>query len=174
MANGDFLKYVSGKLQEAFALVTSAGAGDAGKLVKLDGGGKLDITLMPSGVGAETATVEASETLAAGDLVNVYFADPDTLARKADASDPAKFANGFVLAAVTSGQNGTVYFGGLNDQVSGLTPGAALYLDAATPGGLTETAPAGDGDIAQHVGFAAGAAAAILTLPGTVVGRVAA
>src|SRR5687768_2697758 len=54
------------------ATVASAGAGDSGKAVLLNGSGQLDPTVMPTGVGADTASVLASENLAAGDIVNIY------------------------------------------------------------------------------------------------------
>lgn len=51
---------------------TSAGAGDSGKLPSLDGSGKLDNSFMPVGIGADTAAIATSETLAAGDFVNIW------------------------------------------------------------------------------------------------------
>lgn len=50
---------------------SSAGAGDAGKVVALDGSGRIDNTMMPVGIGADTATITASEALSAGDFVNI-------------------------------------------------------------------------------------------------------
>lgn len=171
MANGDFLKYVSGKLQEVFAIVTSAGAGDAGKMIKLNSGGKLDITLLPTGVGADTQSVASSENLSSGDLVNVYDNSGTLNVRKADGTDPTKRANGFVLAAVTAPAAVTVYFEGINDQVSDLTPGADLYLSAAAAGGVVETAPSADGNIAQHVGHAISATSMYFSPTGVAVVR---
>src|SRR5687768_2963313 len=51
---------------------TSAGAGDADKLVALDASGRIDSTMMPVGIGADTASITTSEALAAGDLVNIH------------------------------------------------------------------------------------------------------
>lgn len=128
----------SGKITENEGLVTSAGAGDAGKIPALDGSGKLDVTLLPNGVGPATALLPATENLAAGDFVNVYDNAGTPSVRKADASNSRR-ASGYVLASVTSGNNATVYFEGQNNQVSGLTAGNRLYLGA---GGLvTETVP---------------------------------
>jgi hypothetical protein len=169
---GDYLKYVSGKLTELIANVTSAGAGDAGKLIKLDAGGKLDLSLLPSGVGAEVVTVPASENLAAGDYVNFWDDAGTVKVRKADASDATKIAHGFVLAAVTSPANASVYLAGLNNQVSGMTVGAQQYL-SLTAGGVTETAPSANGEIAQHLGFAHSATAMYFDPNGTIVVRVA-
>lgn len=136
------------------ATVTSS----ASKLVKLDGSGKLDITVMPTGIGADTASILASEALAAGDLVNIYNNAGTANIRKADASASGKEAHGFVLSAVSSGANGTVYFEGTNTQVTGLTPGVQ-FLSASTPGKSTTTAPSSSGNVVQIVGIATSATA---------------
>jgi len=130
---------------------TSAGADDAAKLVALDSTGKIDQSMMPVGIGADTATIQASEALVAGDLVNIHDMSGARV-RKADASNGRR-AHGFVLAAVSSGASATVYFEGANTQVSGLTPGDTLYL-SATPGQATPTAPSTSGQIVQEVGAA--------------------
>jgi hypothetical protein len=136
------------------ATVTSS----ANKIVKLDGSGKLDSTVLPTGIGADTASILASENLAAGDLVNIYNNTGTANIRKADASTTGKEAHGFVLSAVTSGQNGVVYFEGSNTQATGLTPGVQ-YLSATTAGKTTSTAPSTAGQIVQVVGFAYSATA---------------
>ena len=148
-----FLRMLAGVIAELEALVTSAGAGDAGKIPALDATGKLDNSLMPVGIGADSKILPASENLAAGDKVNVWNDSGTAKARKADATVAGKEANGFVLAAVTSGANATVYFDGTNTQLSGLSPGAVYYL-ATTAGGVTTTPPSGSGNIVQRVGRA--------------------
>ena len=95
---------MAGVISELEALVTSAGAGDAGKIPALDATGKLDNSLMPVGIGADSKILPASENLAAGDLVNVWNDSGTAKARKADATIAGKEANGFVLSAVTLGQ----------------------------------------------------------------------
>ncbi|MFH0995807.1 MAG: hypothetical protein V1844_09965 [Pseudomonadota bacterium] len=130
---------------------TSDGAGDSGKLPALDSTGKLSITFLPSGIAADVAIIEASEALAAGDLVNLYDST-GAKCRKADASTAGKEAHGFVLAAVESAAEATVYFEGTNAQVTGLTPGR-LFL-STTPGLATSTAPASAGNAIQRIGFA--------------------
>ena len=147
---------VSGVLDSSIvnSVAASAGAGDAGKVVKLDGTGKIDNTMMPTGIGADTALIQASENLAAGDWVNIYDSSGARV-RKADASAAGKEAHGFVLAAVTSGNNATVYFEGTNTQVSGQTPGV-VYL-STTPGLGATAAPTGAGNVVQRLGFATGA-----------------
>ena len=150
-----FLKLVNGVPTEMEGQVQSAGAGDAGKIPALDATGKLDETLMPSGIGADVALIEASENLSAGDFVSIYDSS-GAKCRKADASTTGKHAHGFVLDAVTSGSNATVYFEGPNDQVTGATPGD-VYLSDSTPGGFTSTAPSGTGKVVQRLGVAVSA-----------------
>jgi hypothetical protein len=157
MAGDKFLYNNAGTITEKVANQVSAGAGDAGKIVALDATGRIDNTMMPTGIGADTAIINASEALAAGDLVNVWNSTGAKV-RKADASTSGKEAHGFVLAAVTSGNPATVYFEGTDTQVTGLTPGVQ-YLSATTPGTATSTAPSGTGQVVQRVGFATAATA---------------
>lgn len=128
------------------------GAGQANKIPALDVSGRLASTMMPTGIGAETAVVPAFGNLAAGDLVNLYNDAGTVRARKADASAAGTFANGFVLSSVTAGANATVYFSGLNNQVSGLTPGK--HFLTTTPGTSNHVAPSASTNIVQRVGFA--------------------
>jgi hypothetical protein len=52
MAGNKYLKMSGGRIQEEAAAQTSAGAGDAGKIVGLNSSGVIDPTMMPPGVGA--------------------------------------------------------------------------------------------------------------------------
>src|SRR3989304_8755821 len=79
---------------------SSAGAGDVGKLPSLDGSGKLDTSFMPVGIGADTAAIATSESLAAGDFVSIWD-NTGAAVRKADATTAGKEAHGFVLAPFT-------------------------------------------------------------------------
>lgn len=152
------LQIVSGIPTEVEATVTSAGAADAGKIVALDAAGLLDASVMPAGIGQNVDTVASSENLAAGDFVNLYNNAGTINCRKADA-DNARPAHGFVKAGVTSPANATVYgLGELNDQVSGLTVGAAYWL-STTAGGVTTTPPSGTANIVQPLGVAKSATA---------------
>jgi len=148
-------KYIalnSGALAEKAAIDTSAGGADSGKIPALDGAGRLDSSMMPVGIGADTATIEASETLAAGDVVNIHDATGRKV-RKADASN-GREVQGFVLSAVTSGQNATVHFEGTITGLSALTIGTKQYLSAATAGATSETPPSAAGEIVQRAGVA--------------------
>jgi hypothetical protein len=155
MAN-KYLYNNAGVITEREAIITSAGAGDSGKIPALDAAGRWDNSMMPVGIGADTATIAASENLAAGDLVNVWN-NSGAKVRKADATVAGKEAHGFVLSAVVSGNNATVYFDGTNTQVTGLTPGNQ-YLHT-TAGLSDETPPSGSGNVVQRVGFAVSATA---------------
>jgi len=133
------------------ATATSAGAGDAAKVVQLDGAGKLDTSMMPTGVGADTQTITTSEALSAGDFVNIWNST-GAKARKADATVSGKEAHGFVLTSFSSGAAATVYFEGTNTAVTSQTPGV-VYL-STTAGTATSTAPSGSGNAVQRIGFA--------------------
>jgi hypothetical protein len=134
-------------------LSSSSGAGDAGKIPALDTTGRLDSTFMPVGVNQEVDTIPATENLAAGDFVNIY-ASNGIKCRKADATTAGKEANGFVLSAVTSPANATVYrISQSNTQLSGMIPGVKQFL-ATTAGGRTETVPSASGNVIQCLGIA--------------------
>lgn len=137
------LQLINGRATEVEATVVSAGAGNAGDIPALDASGRLDSSVLPVGIGPDTAIIEASENLAAGDYVNIYDSS-GPLCRKADASTAAaaEIAHGFVLNNVTSGDNATIYFEGPNTGLTGLTPGTTYVLSHTTPGGVLALASA--------------------------------
>jgi len=139
------------------ALVTSSGAGDAGKIVGLDSAGRLDQTMMPIGVGPETKSVVSSENLSAGDFVNLWNDGGTIKARKADATAVGKRAHGYVVDAVTAPASVNVYFESINNQLTGLTLGETYWLSDTTAGGLTTTPPADATEIVQELGVAVSA-----------------
>lgn len=146
-----YIKNNAGQLAEVEGTVTSAGAGDAGKIVALDSSGKLDTTVMPTGIGAQTQAMVCSENLTAGDLVNIWNDSGTRKARRADCSNGRR-AHGFVLSGFTSGATATIY---LDDTITGLTSltsGSMYYL--STTGGITSTAPSTSGYISQEIGVA--------------------
>lgn len=155
MAGDKYLYNNAGTITEKEAKQSSAGAGDAGKIPALDAAGRLDNSMMPVGIGADTQSIVSSENLAAGDLVNIWSDVGVFKVRKADASAAGKEAHGFVLAAVTAPASATVYFEGNNTQVTGLTPGPKFL--STTPGLSTATAPSAAGNVVQRVGFASSA-----------------
>lgn len=151
-----YLRLINGVPTQTEATTTSTGAPDAGKILALNAQGKLDETVLPTGIGADVAVVYASENLAAGDFVNVWNDGVAAKVRKADASAAGKEAHGFVLAAVISGNPATVYFEGTNDQVTSQTAGP-VYLSASVPGAATSTPPSTAGQVVQRIGVATSA-----------------
>lgn len=147
------LRMLAGRITETEAITSSAGAGDAGKIPALDATGKLDATMLPTGVGPEVKVLPASEALAAGDWINVWLDGATPKMRKADAATAGKECDGFVLAAVESGANGNAYTDGVNNQCAALTAGAEYFL-GATAGTETATAPSSAGNVVQSIGKA--------------------
>jgi len=147
------LQLVNGKITQVEATVVSAGAGDAGEIVALDSSGKIDVSVLPTGLGPNVKLVLASENIGAGKYVNIFDNTGTANVRLADNSN-SREAHGFLLDAVTSGNNATVYFEGTNNDLSGLTSGARQFL--GTAGGVTSTPPtfAGGATISQLVGTA--------------------
>lgn len=153
-------KYLSidsaGMRAEVAANDVSAGAADATKIVALDSAGRIDNSMMPVGIGADTKSIIASEALAAGDMVNVWLNAAASNVRKADASatSAGKTVDGFVLTAVSAAASAIVYFEGTNNQLTGLTIGAKYFLSGSAPGGVTLTPPVTAGHSLQYVGKA--------------------
>lgn len=157
MAATKFLRLIGGAITEVFGVQSSAGAANAGDLVALDDTGRLHNSMMPVGIGADTASLVASEAIAAGDWINVWNDTGTAKMRKADATVAGKEADGFVLAAVTSSASGTAYFEGTNTQVTGQTPGAVYLQTTAGTGGAT--IPSASGNVVQRLGTAVSATA---------------
>ncbi len=152
MAASKFLALVSGRIREVIATVASSGVADDGKIVALGTDGRLDASVLPVGIGAETKLIMATENLSAGNLVNIWNSGGQFRVRKADASIAGKEANGFVLQSVTSGQDAAVYLEGTITGLAGLTPGR--YYLATSPGEVTTTPPSASGNVVQYIGEA--------------------
>jgi hypothetical protein len=156
MAQG-FIAVVSGKLKVLFGIASSAGAGDAGKYIVTDAGGKLDPSFLPSGIGANQVVATASEALTAGDFVNLYLNAGALNVRKADNSN-SREAWGYVEAAVSSSASATVKrLGTTNASRTGLTIGSEYWLGTAggvisTPLDANDTGNAGK--MVQYLGIA--------------------
>jgi hypothetical protein len=135
------------------AIASSAGVGDANKIIQTGSDGKLDATLMPSGIGAATESMVAFEALAAGDFVNIYLNSSVRNARKADASN-GRLAHGFVTSSVASSGTATVILQGTNTALTGLTIGSRYFLSASGAGTATLTAPTASGQSVQCLGIA--------------------
>ena len=90
----------------------------------------------------------ASETLTAGDFVNIFSGG----VRKASSNDTTKQAHGFVTASYSSTNSVIVFYSGLNTAVSGLTAGARYFLSAS--GAASTTSPTLTGQLSQEIGVA--------------------
>ncbi|RKZ36310.1 MAG: hypothetical protein DRQ49_18160 [Gammaproteobacteria bacterium] len=143
----------SKKIKEIIATVISTGVAQAGKIIALDANGKIDNSLLPTGVGAETKDLATTENLVAGEYVNIFDDSGTEKARKADASN-GRLALGFVLAGTTSPAMAKVYLEGINNALTGLTPGGKQFLSADTPGAGVETPDATSGEDIQMLGKA--------------------
>lgn len=159
MAAKSFLRIVTGRITEIVATVISAGAGNDGDIVALDATGRLDTSVMPVGIGADTASITASENLSAGDFVNVWDSSGTIKVRKADATAAGKESDGFVLSSATSGNPALVYFEGTNTQLTSLTLGARYYLDSTAGAAVATTPPSASGNVVQYLGRAISATA---------------
>lgn len=155
----------NGRYKQNEGQVSSAGVGDAGKIIALDSAGKLDVTVLPTGVGPAVFAVPASENLAVGEFVNLYNNGGTMNARKADANNNRK-AHGYVLDAVTSPADATVYYGDVNTQVSGLTVGAEYFL-SETAGAVVTPAPTTSGSLVQRLGVAKSATELVVDIEET-------
>jgi hypothetical protein len=153
----------AGKLVEIQPITTSAGAGDASKLVQTDSNGRWDISLMPAGIGAEVSIVPSFENLTAGNFINLFNNGGTVNSRKADATTNAKNAHGFTLATVTAPASSTIYgISTKNTALSALTVGADYWL-ATTAGGITTTAPSATGNYVQELGTTESATAMVFS-----------
>jgi len=157
MAGEKFLKHdTNGGFSEAISSQTG-GAGKANLIPALDVNGLLDTTMMPVGLGADTANIVANGALSAGDFVNIYNNAGTVTCRIADASSPLTLAHGFVLANVLNAAMATVYFEASNNGagVVGLLGGEVFLSETA--GKATNTAPITSGAIVQKLGVAVAA-----------------
>lgn len=148
MSSNRFLTLINGVMTWIEAIATSAGATDANKIIRTTSTGRLDSSLMPTGIGADTQSGTASEALAAGSFVNITSAGAIRLADNSN----NRPAHGFVTAAVANAATATVFRGGRNPALTGLTPGVRYFL--GTAGAATTTAPIAVGSIIQGLGVA--------------------
>ena len=152
-----FLARVNGITRQLLGLAVSAGSADAGKIVALGPDGRLDNSLMPVGIGANTISATASEALGAGKFVNFHAVGGAINARLADNSN-GRQADGYVKDSVSNAGAATVYpLDGVNSALTGLVVGTRYYL--GTAGGviaapLVETDTANANKISQCLGVA--------------------
>jgi len=151
MADGKYLAEDTGEIKEEQAPNVSAGAGDSGKLARLDAAGKFDVTFMPAGFGDDSISLATFENLNAGDWCNVFDDSGTVKIRKADATTTGKDAVGFVKTGSTAPTANTIFFEGVNAGNAALTEGVTYWL-STTAGSETTTAPSASGNIVQKVG----------------------
>ncbi|MFI8479630.1 hypothetical protein ACIGCM_03575 [Pseudomonas sp. NPDC078700] len=146
MAQG-FLARVAGRTRQIIATVISAGAGSAGDIVALDDAGKLDVSVLPLGIGANVVNAVASEAIGAGKFVELW-SDAGTLKMRLADNSNNRPAWGYVKAAVASAASGTAYrLNTVNANLSGLTPGGDYWL--GTAGGVIDAALDPETDIGK-------------------------
>lgn len=177
MAAPRFLTNILGRIKMVATIPTSAGAADAEKVPSTNASGVLDPSLlnaattgasrvvltlpdgtldpsvMPTGIGADVKVLPASEAIAANALVNVWSDAGTAKVRNADATAEGKEAHGFVKAAFALNAQASVYMEGRITGLTGLTPGARMYL-ATTPGAAVAVSPNAAGNVSQHIGDA--------------------
>jgi hypothetical protein len=146
-----------GKTKEETSVSVSGGPTDEGKIPALDSGGKLDLTLMPTGIGPDLKSLPVGVDVNAGDFVTIYD-DAGTLKVKPALADVTTTqCDGFVKETIAAGNPVRIYFEGVNDQISGLTPGDRLFLSNTVAGAVMATPPADPGNVVQFLGRAVSA-----------------
>ena len=133
---------------------SSSGVSDKNKLVALDSSGKISESMFPAGFVTDAISVVCSETVVAGDVVNIWNDAEQVKCRKADASGGVgKMAIGYVKEGAETGSSVIVYNEGTITGLSGLTVGR-VFLSGDTAGKLTNTAPSSSGYVVQDLGYA--------------------
>lgn len=135
------------------AIATSVGSSSASQIVSTDSTGRLDPSLMPSGIGADTGTYTATEAIGAGRYVNIYDVSGTARIRLADHS-ASRPAHGFCLSAVANGGTGTVYRAGRN--TGDLVAVGQRYLGTAGNSIPINAQPSSSGAILQSLGLSDG------------------
>jgi hypothetical protein len=161
-----FMALVGGVKRLIEGLVSSAGAADAGKIPALGADGRLSMTMMPAGVGANSQPATATEAIGAGKFVNFHDNGGTFSMRLADNSNGRR-ADGFVLVAVANAAVGEVYpLDQINSALTGLTVGSDYWLGTAggvvTPA-LDETNAGNAGKLSQYLGYAKSATELVTT-----------
>lgn len=148
-----FLALLTGRVSEVQPIVTSAGAGDASKMIQTDSNGLIDPSLMPSGITPDQKSGTSNGSITAKDLCFVETAG--TIARATAAAGTPQPTIGYALTSVATGQPIVIQLEGKISGLTGLTPGARYFLSDVTPGGLLiAPGPTGAGKISQFVGTA--------------------
>ena len=154
MATTKFLSLVLGRITEIVPEVISQGISSAGKLLALGADGRLDASVMPIGIGQNTQTATAVDSIPAGSVVSLFNNSNTTFMRRADGTSVGKEAHAFVKEAVAQNALGTAYLpGNVLTGLTSLTPGLRYYL-STTPGTVQATPLSATGNVHQLIGVA--------------------
>ena len=145
-----YIQQINGVNIKVTPLTVGGTPTQAGEIAALDANGRLDPSLMPVGVVADTITAAAFEALSAGDYV--YVRTSDNLIAKASAAAGGNVAIGFVLQAFAAAASATVFLEGRNTSLTGIVVGTRYYLSDTVAGAITATAPTATGTRTQFVG----------------------
>ena len=141
----------TGEYVETPGTVSGGTVGQAGNIPALDNSGRIDPTLMPVGVVADTYSGTAFENIQNGAFV--YIRSDGQVANATGVPGGIE-AMAFALVGVSTGQSVLVYFEGRNTSLGSLTPGKRYYLSDSVPGGLTGVPIVGADKIHQYLGRA--------------------
>lgn len=142
------------KHEEKQAATQSTGAADAGKIIATNAQGQIDPSFLAD---TEVIVREASEDLDTRDVVNVFDDLGTAKVRKADGSAYNTRAMGIVINNYLTGENAAILSEGVVGGFAGLIVGDPVFLDAATPGEITQVPPTASGAIWQKLGVAVSA-----------------
>ncbi len=101
-----------------------------------------------------TLSIKTTEAIDAGDFINIFDHNGEASIRRAVASDPLMFTNGFVLESYAQNTSAKVHLIGFNSAVTILSTQSLVYLDDGTPGNFTTARPTTPGYIVQSLGVA--------------------
>lgn len=140
---------------EVEATVVGGTVAQAGDVLALDSTGRIDSSVLPVGLGADTLVATSAEVLSSANPM-VYIKSDGQVAN-ASATSGGNPTIGFVISNYSFGAQAIVYFEGRITGLSGLTIGARYYLSDTVPGGITATPVTGTGKLHQYIGRAVSA-----------------
>jgi hypothetical protein len=154
--SASFVRSASFATTASFAL--NAGGGSGGSGFPFAGTALITGSIVLTS-GSGFPSLLASETLVAGDFVNIFSGG----VRKASSTDITKQAHGFVTTSYSATNPVVVFYSGLLTGTSGLTAGARYFLSAS--GTEATTPPTLTGQLSQELGVAI-STTALLFQPG--------
>jgi hypothetical protein len=130
--------------------------------------GSMEFVINGGGGGADIVIdVTSGEIFSIGDAIYLNTSDGKAYKTDADAPASAVFIGFAKTAATAPDQPHQVYVGGevvASTDLSAESAGVIVFLDTATPGGITTTAPSGTGDTVLKVGIISDPAADKVTI----------